>query len=47
MLFLTYQISGSLVSKIEQNVKNFAKINKFYNVAHKYVSMKMDIGINV
>ena len=36
-----------LVSKNEQISGNSRKINKFYNVAPKYVSMKMEIGINV
>ena len=41
MLFVTSDISRSLLPKL-------GKIsNLFYNVASKYVSMQMDIGINV
>ena len=47
MLFVTFEISGSLVSKMRKISRISRKINKFYSVAPKYVSMKKDIGINV
>ena len=36
-----------LVSKIELNFENFIKLTIFYNIAAKYVSIKIDIGTNV
>ena len=37
----------SSVSKNEQNFEKLTKIDIFYNIAPKYVSMKMVIGTNL
>ena len=47
IVFVTLEISVTLVSKYDQIFENSQKINEFYSFAAKYFSIEMEICISI